>query len=177
MIDLDWIRELVELVDGSEIDSLEISRFGTTVKVRKSPPEGSGGQGAVPVLSGGPSASVPGGGGPPTGAAGAGTAAGPEAAASAEPSPEQEAAEETDEDLHEVESPMVGTFYRAPAPDAPPYVEVGDRVEEGETLCILEAMKLMNELESEVSGTIREICVENAESVEYGQVLFRVDTG
>ena len=71
---------------------------------------------------------------------------------------------------------MVGTFYRAPAPDAPAYVETGDRVEKGQTLCILEAMKLMNELEAEVSGTVREICVENAEPVEFGQVLFRIDS-
>jgi acetyl-CoA carboxylase biotin carboxyl carrier protein len=77
--------------------------------------------------------------------------------------------------LLEVTSPMVGTFYRAPAPDAPPYVEVGDRVSKGQTVCILEAMKLMNELECEVSGTIREICVENADPVEYGQVLFRIE--
>jgi acetyl-CoA carboxylase biotin carboxyl carrier protein len=70
---------------------------------------------------------------------------------------------------------MVGTFYRAPAPDAPAYVEVGDRVEKGQTLCILEAMKLMNELEAEVSGAIREICVENAEPVEFAQVLFRIE--
>ena len=70
---------------------------------------------------------------------------------------------------------MVGTFYRAPAPDAPPYIEPGDRVEKGQTVCILEAMKLMNELEAEVSGTVREICVENAEPVEFGQVLFRID--
>lgn len=175
MIDLEWIRELVELVDGSEIDSLEISRFGTTVKVRKSPPEGAGGgRGAVPVLSGGAAGPPAGGGAPAGGAGGAGTAGGePGTGTAAEAVPDAEAAE----DLHEVESPMVGTFYRAPAPDAPPYVEVGDRVEEGETLCILEAMKLMNELESEVSGTIREICVENAESVEYGEVLFRIDTG
>ena len=69
---------------------------------------------------------------------------------------------------------MVGTFYRAPAPDADPYVEVGDRVSVGQTLCILEAMKLMNELEAEISGTIKEIAVENAEPVEYGQVLFRL---
>jgi acetyl-CoA carboxylase biotin carboxyl carrier protein len=74
-----------------------------------------------------------------------------------------------------ITSPMVGTFYRAPAPDAPPYVEIGDQVQKGQTVCILEAMKLMNELESEVSGKIREICVENAEPVEYGQVLYRVE--
>ncbi|RMH23347.1 MAG: acetyl-CoA carboxylase biotin carboxyl carrier protein, partial [Gemmatimonadetes bacterium] len=76
--------------------------------------------------------------------------------------------------LIDITSPMVGTFYRAPAPDAPPYVEVGSTVKPGDTLCILEAMKLMNELECEVSGTIAEICVENAAPVEYGQVLFRV---
>jgi acetyl-CoA carboxylase biotin carboxyl carrier protein len=77
--------------------------------------------------------------------------------------------------LIDVASPMVGTFYRAPAPDAPPYVEVGSRVAKGDTLCIIEAMKLMNELESEVAGRVAEICVENAQPVEYGQVLFRVE--
>ncbi len=81
---------------------------------------------------------------------------------------------EPDENLVEVHSPMVGTFYRAPAPDAPAYVEIGDRVNEGQTLCILEAMKLMNELESEVAGVIRQIPAQDAEPVEYGQVLFRV---
>tara|TARA_B100000749_G_C18253129_1_gene393198 strand:+ start:352 stop:570 length:219 start_codon:yes stop_codon:yes gene_type:complete len=70
---------------------------------------------------------------------------------------------------------MVGTFYRSAAPDAPPFVSVGDHVEKGQTLCILEAMKLMNELESEVSGVITEIAVENAEPVEFGALLFRVD--
>jgi acetyl-CoA carboxylase biotin carboxyl carrier protein len=70
---------------------------------------------------------------------------------------------------------MVGTFYRAPAPDAPPYVEVGTRVKKGDTLCIIEAMKLMNEMESEVAGTVVEVLVDNAEPVEYGQVLFRVE--
>ena len=69
---------------------------------------------------------------------------------------------------------MVGTFYRAPAPDAPSYVELGASVSPGDTLCIIEAMKLMNELECEVAGVIREICVDNGEPVEYGQVLFRV---
>ena len=69
---------------------------------------------------------------------------------------------------------MVGTFYRAPAPDAPAYVKEGARISKGDTLCIIEAMKLMNELESEVEGTIVEILVENAQPVEYGQVLFRV---
>ncbi|UZQ54497.1 acetyl-CoA carboxylase biotin carboxyl carrier protein [Trichothermofontia sichuanensis B231] len=76
--------------------------------------------------------------------------------------------------LVDITSPMVGTFYRAPAPDEPPYVEVGDHVRVGQTVCILEAMKLMNELESEVSGTIVEILIENADPVEFGQVLMRV---
>ena len=77
--------------------------------------------------------------------------------------------------LVDIKSPMVGTFYRSPAPEAPSYVEVGSRVTKGMTLCILEAMKLMNELPADVDGTIREICVENGEPVEYGQVLFRVE--
>ena len=77
--------------------------------------------------------------------------------------------------LLEITSPMVGTFYRSPAPDAPSYVEVGGRVSLGDTLCIIEAMKLMNELECEISGTVAEICVESGQPVEFGQVLFRVD--
>jgi acetyl-CoA carboxylase biotin carboxyl carrier protein len=70
---------------------------------------------------------------------------------------------------------MVGTFYRGPAPGAPPYVEVGGRIGSGTVLCIIEAMKLMNELESEVEGTVAKILVENAQPVEYGQVLFLID--
>lgn len=79
-----------------------------------------------------------------------------------------------DDSIVEITSPMVGTFYRAPAPDAEPYVKVGDKVEEDTVVCIVEAMKLMNELEAEVSGEIVEILVENEELVEYGQPLFRV---
>jgi acetyl-CoA carboxylase biotin carboxyl carrier protein len=75
----------------------------------------------------------------------------------------------------DIKSPMVGTFYRSPAPEAPAYVETGSRVTKGQTLCILEAMKLMNELESDIAGTVREICVSNGEPVEYGQVLFRIE--
>ncbi len=73
-----------------------------------------------------------------------------------------------------VRSPIVGTFYRSPSPDSPPYVEIGDIVEKGQTLCIIEAMKIMNEIESEVKGEILDILVENADSVEYGQPLFLV---
>ena len=91
-------------------------------------------------------------------------------AAASAPAPEGE----PDPTLIEIKSPMVGTFYRAGAPGAPPYVSTGQRISEGDTLCIIEAMKLMNEFESEISGTVEEIPVEDGEPVEYGQVLFRV---
>lgn len=76
-----------------------------------------------------------------------------------------------------VSSPMVGTFYRAPAPDEPPFVEVGDRIRSGQTVCIIEAMKLMNEIEAEISGQVMEIAVGNGEPVEYGQTLVWIDPG
>ena len=167
MFDLDWIRRLIELVDESDVDSLEISRFGTRIVLSKSPPVTARlsvadiGTDPAPSLSGSsqPSSPVV---APSSGPVDGGNAAAETAAAGPV------------EELFEISSPMVGTFYRAPAPDAPSYVEVGDRVEKGQTLCILEAMKLMNELESEVAGVIREIPVQNAEPVEYGQVLFRI---
>jgi acetyl-CoA carboxylase biotin carboxyl carrier protein len=77
--------------------------------------------------------------------------------------------------LVEIKSPMVGTFYTAPEPAADPYVRVGSRVSSGQVVCIIEAMKIMNEIEADVSGVIREVCVENAQPVEFGQPLFRVD--
>jgi len=94
-----------------------------------------------------------------------------------EPKPAQPAVAENaeaDANLHQIVSPMVGTFYRAPAPDAPPYVEVGDQVNEKTVVCIVEAMKLMNEIEAEVSGEIVAIHAENGQLVEYGQPLFTV---
>jgi len=161
MIDLDWIRSLIAMVDGSGIDSLEISRFGTRVRIAKSPP----------VIAGGAASGVA---PAPSWAAPAEPAPAP-SASSAEPVAAAPGEPEAASHLVDVTSPMVGTFYRSPAPDAPAYVEPGDRVQKGQTLCILEAMKLMNELEAEVAGTIREICVENADPVEFGQVLFRID--
>ncbi len=164
MIDLEWIRRLLEMVEESDIDSLEVSRYGTRVRVSKSPPGG-----GVHVMAAEGAAQVP----RPAAELAGPSAPGPDDAAG----PAENADREPAPDLHEVTSPMVGTFYRSPAPDAPPYVEVGDRVGKGQTLCILEAMKLMNELEAEVTGTIAAIAVENADPVEYGQVLFRIDTG
>jgi acetyl-CoA carboxylase biotin carboxyl carrier protein len=159
MIDLDFIERLIRAFDASAIDSLEIERGGTRVKLSKTPPSLS-----MPFAPSFPAAA-------PVGAP-ALTSAPPAMPDEARPA---EKAPPPSSDLLEITSPMVGTFYRAPAPDAPPYVERGRRVVPGDTLCIIEAMKLMNELECEVTGTIVEVCVDNAQPVEFGQVLFRVD--
>ena len=100
--------------------------------------------------------------------------AAPIAAAAPTPVAAEEGEESAAENGKVVESPMVGTFYRKPAPDADDFVQVGDRVSEGQTVCIIEAMKVMNEIKSEVSGTISEICVEDSVPVQYGDALFRV---
>ena len=157
MMDLDFIQSLIKALDESGLDSIEIERGGTRIRLAKTP---SADAGATVEVHGG-SAPVPMG-SPPA------PAVAPEG-----PLPSSESAS-GDSGLIEITSPMVGTFYRAPAPDASSYVKLGDAVSPGDTLCILEAMKLMNELECEVSGVIREICVESGEPVEYGQVLFRV---
>jgi acetyl-CoA carboxylase biotin carboxyl carrier protein len=159
MIDFDFLERLMMTFDASGIDSLEIERGGTRIKLSKTPPTA-----ALPVFA--PPLAAPPAAAPPTVA----PAAAPEESRSVErasPGPRT--------DLLEITSPMVGTFYRSPAPDAPPYVEPGKKVAPGDTLCIIEAMKLMNELECEVTGTIVEVCAENAQPVEFGQVLFRVD--
>lgn len=156
MIDLEFIERLIKVVDESGLDSLEIERGGTKVRLAKTPPVGvapldfAAARAAAPQTPPAPSEATP----------------VVEATAPAAPS-----------NLLEVTAPMVGTFYMGPAPDAPPYVEPGTTVKPGDTLCIIEAMKLMNELECEISGTVREICVENAQPVEFGQVLFRVEPG
>jgi len=151
-MNVDWLRSLIKLVEESDIDSLEVERLTTRVRIRKSP------QVSVAPAAG-PAASPP-----------------PEVVDVAPSTARGVAGEVGPADgTVEVLSPMVGTFYRAPAPDVAPFVSVGDRVEKGQTLCILEAMKLMNELESEVAGVVREIAVENAEPVEFGAVLFRVE--
>ena len=92
-------------------------------------------------------------------------------------SPAPSAPPRANEKLLTVTAPMVGTFYRSPAPDEPPFVDMGDRIRPGQTVCIIEAMKLMNELESEVAGEIVEILAKNGDPVEYGQVLMRVNPG
>ncbi|MBW3555276.1 MAG: acetyl-CoA carboxylase biotin carboxyl carrier protein [Gemmatimonadetes bacterium] len=165
---MDFVRGLIEAVDRSGIDSLEITRAGTRVKISKTPPAAAapamvyGGPAPMPMAPAQQSQTAP----------SAAPAAGAEAASA---DGGEETGSASAKGLLEVKSPMVGTFYRAPAPEAPPYVEVGTRVSKGQTLCILEAMKLMNELEAEVEGVVREVLIDNAEPVEYGQVLFRID--
>ena len=152
MIDLDFIERLLKAFDDSDADSLEIERGGTRIRLAKTPPAV-----ATPLAA---AAATP----PPVAAE-----------ALAEPTADTVGSALSQSNLLEITSPMVGTFYLAPAPDAPAYVDVGSKVSPGDTLCIIEAMKLMNELECELTGTIKEICVENAQPVEFGQVLFRVD--
>lgn len=90
--------------------------------------------------------------------------------------PPSEEVQQEEKKYHVIKSPLVGTFYRSPAPGAPPFVEVGDIVSPGQVLCIIEALKVMNEIESDVRGRIEKILVENGETVEYGQPLFLIDT-
>ncbi|GEM84568.1 MAG: acetyl-CoA carboxylase biotin carboxyl carrier protein subunit [Meiothermus sp.] len=99
----------------------------------------------------------------------------PAAAPAATPAPKVETPKEDTSKYVEVKAPIVGTFYRAPSPDAEPFVKEGDTVKKGQVLCIIEAMKLMNEIESEVSGVVRKILVANGEPIEYGQVLFLIE--
>jgi acetyl-CoA carboxylase biotin carboxyl carrier protein len=156
MFKLSEIKELIKLVDSTSVQELEIENEGSRLVIRK---PGKAEVAYVPAPQAVP-AHIP----------AAVQAPAPEAAAPAEPAP---APARTD-NLHQIVSPMVGTFYRAPSPDAPPFVNVGDRVTEKTVVCILEAMKLMNPLEAEVRGEIVDILVENGQLVEYGQPLFLV---
>jgi acetyl-CoA carboxylase biotin carboxyl carrier protein len=152
-MDLNLIRKLVKLVDSSDVTDLEIEENGLRVKIAKKI-RGAQSLTQPQILS--PAHLVP---------------QAPPVQKGGEETP---AKEETKEKLHEVRSPIVGTFYRAPAPDADPYIQVGDMVSQGSVLCIVEAMKLMNEIESDVTGKIVKILVENGKPVEYNQPLFLV---
>jgi len=165
MIDLEFVESLIRALDQSSLDSLELERGGTRIRLSKSPPlhgaQETGSRSGSTVAREGAAPPAP----PPA----------PPAPASEAAPPGQESQSKAPSGLIEITSPMVGTFYRSPSPDAAAYVDVGARVGRGSVLCIIEAMKLMNELESEVEGTIARILVENAQPVEYGQVLFLVD--
>ncbi|CAM2152365.1 MULTISPECIES: acetyl-CoA carboxylase biotin carboxyl carrier protein [Paraburkholderia] len=153
-MDLRKLKTLIDLVSESGISELEVTEGEGKVRIVKNAPPvyvQPTAQFAAPAM------------GAPAAPAHVGEAAAP-AAAAAPVVPQG----------HVVTSPMVGTFYRAPSPGADPFVQVGDTVKEGQTLCIIEAMKLLNEIESDVAGVVKEILVENGQAVEYGQPLFVV---
>ena len=147
-MDLRKLKKLIDLVQESGIAELEITEGEEKVKIVKG--------GAVTVGS----PVVPGVAPAPT----------PEPRAAALSAPAEPPA--AGQEGHVVKAPMVGTFYRSPSPDAKPFVEVGQAVKEGQTICIIEAMKLMNEIEADASGTVKAVLVESGQPVEYGQPLF-----
>ncbi len=149
-MNISFLKKLVEIVESSDIDELEVRKWWTKVRITRR--HASRAQNPVTVVE----------------------TRQPEIAIAKVESVEKAEKQKAEETYLEIKSPMVGTFYRAPSPGAKPYVEVGDRVEKGQVVCIIEAMKLMNEIQSEVSGRIAKILVENAQPVEYGQTLFLV---
>lgn len=152
-MDLRKLKTLIDLVADSSISELEITEAEGRVRIVKAAPPA-----AAPVAQ---VVQLP--------------AQQPAAAQAAAPAAPAQAAAPAAPRGKTVKSPMVGTFYRAPNPEAPPFVEVGKAVKVGDTLCIIEAMKLMNEIESEFAGNIVEILVENGQPIEYGQPLFIID--
>ncbi len=153
MIREDLLKRLIEIVEASQIDELEIRRWGTRVKItRRRGREG---------VNGGPEAIA------------APAASGNHASAPADPAVAPAA--ELEANLPAIKSPMVGTFYSAPAPGKPQFVNVGDRVDVGQTVCIIEAMKLMNEIHADVEGRVAKVLVANGQPVEYGQTLFLIE--
>ena len=152
-MDLRTLKKLIDLVQESGIGELEITEGEERVRIARG--------GAVTVSPPAAAAPAPAAAAAPTGRSPVGATPASPAAAEAPPSIEG----------HVVKSPMVGTFYRAPSPDAKPFVEVGASVKEGQPVCVIEAMKLMNEIEADASGTIKAILVENGQPVEYGQAL------
>lgn len=149
------IRELVDLMVSKGLAELEVSWGETRIRIsRQTPP--------APMPAWQPAAPMPAGAAMP--------------AAMPAPTPAAaEAAMPGAANLVTIETPMVGTFYRAPAPDAPPYVKEGEAIKAGQVVCIIEAMKLMNEIESKVAGRVVKVLVENAQPVEYGQPLFLIE--
>ena len=160
-----YIKKLIKLVEDSEIESLEVSSWGRRVRiVQKLNPSNNGHSGETVVLSAAAPVAAP-----PQ------VATAPAAAPTAPPPPTPAAPVEDTGKYVEITSPMVGTFYSAPAPDASSYVSINEKISVGQVVCIVEAMKLMNEIESEVSGRVVKILVENAQPVEFGQAIFLID--
>jgi acetyl-CoA carboxylase biotin carboxyl carrier protein len=152
-MDIRKVKKLIELLDDSGIAEIEITEGEESVRISRYSAHAP--TAAAPVVAVAPVAA----------AAPAGVPAAPAAAP----------AEAPEEEGFEVTAPMVGTFYSASSPGAAAYVQVGDRVSEGDTLCIIEAMKMMNQIEADVSGVVKSIRIQNGEPVEFGQVLFVID--
>jgi acetyl-CoA carboxylase biotin carboxyl carrier protein len=158
-MDLDEIKKILDLMRENDLAEFELEQEGVKVRLRKnSGPQWSNHAPAVPVVAYAPP--------PPAAAAPAG------AAEPASSSPLTAASE--DVDLAIIKSPIVGTFYRSPEPDAKPFAEVGQMVKTGQTLCIIEAMKLMNEINAECDGEVVKVYVENGRAVHYGERLFAI---
>ena len=155
-MDLAYVKKLLKLVEESHVNELELEEKGVKIRITKSPNNVSQAFQMAPALSQPIPTNAPG-------------------ASSENQNAEKPAVVAPERSYHEIKSPIVGTFYRAPAPDANNYVEVGDSISEGTVLCIVEAMKLMNEIESDSAGKIVKIMVENGQPVEYGQILFLVE--
>jgi acetyl-CoA carboxylase biotin carboxyl carrier protein len=149
-MDLRKLKKLIDLVQESGIGEIEITEGEEKVRISRQ-------AAGAPVIMAGPVQ--------PMAVATAPAGAAPAAAPAVEPEAKG----------HALKSPMVGTFYRAPSPGAPPFVEIGQAVTKGQTLCIIEAMKLLNEIESDATGTVKAILVENGQPVEYGQPLFLIE--
>lgn len=157
-MDLRKLKTLIDLVQASGVSELEITEEGEKVRIVNKPVSVA----AQPAVVEVPQPVY--------------RPAEPAAAAAAAPAPAPSPAPKaTAPSGTQVTSPMVGTFYRAPSPGADPFVQVGSQVKKGDTLCIIEAMKLLNEIEAEVSGTVKEILVDNAQPVEFGQALFVIE--
>lgn len=157
-IDLNYLKKLIKLLDSSNLAELEIEEQGSKIRLSKPRPKITGMM-APSNMQMMPMAS----------------SSSDDTSISIEKKSDAKPVEAKSENTYEVRSPMVGTFYRAPSPDADSYVQVGSTVGEGTVLCIIEAMKLMNEIESEASGKIVKILVENGQPVEYNQPLFLVE--
>jgi acetyl-CoA carboxylase biotin carboxyl carrier protein len=152
-MDIRKVKKLIELLDESGIAEIEITEGEESVRISRYSSQAPA-PAPAPVLAAAPAAPV---------------------AAAPAPAPVAAAAAEAEEDGHAVTAPMVGTFYSAPSPGSADFVQLGDRVNVGDTLCIVEAMKMMNPIEAEVSGTIKSIRAQNGDPVEYGQTLFMID--
>lgn len=157
-MDIRKIKKLIELVEDSGVSEIEIKEGEESVRISRGPIGNPDPVAYYPMQQ---QAAAP----PP--------AAQP--APTPEPAPSAAAPAESLPSGHTVTSPMVGTFYRAPSPTAKPFVEVGDSVNEGDTLCIIEAMKMLNQIESDVSGVVKAILVENGQPVEFGEPLFVIE--